>query len=163
MKQNRIRQGFTLVEVLVAIALFGILLAVLVSSITALLGINRKSEQQLSSATQAQQVLENIKGAWQPATTQGMNDTQRKEAITQAALRFDANCVLALSLPTGVTAKSQELDLRAGEISGKSFVDITSTCPSSAPASGPVMRRVQVVAGTGAQTTTLTLDLLEPQ
>lgn len=150
-------QGMTLVELLVAIALFGVLLAVLIPGITGLLGISRASEQQLSSTTVAQRVLEDIKGAWQ--TTPNMNFSQK----TTVQAQFDANCVPGLSLPSGVTAQSQELDARAGTISGKNFVSISSVCPATAPTSRPVMRRVQVTAGTGTEATTLILDMLEPQ
>lgn len=150
-------QGFTLVELLVAIALFGVLLAVLTPSITTLLGIGRSSEQQLSSTTIAQRILEDIKGAWQ--TTDIMSPTQRDKVQAQ----FYANCVPDLSLPAGVIAQSQELDSRARIISGKNFTNISASCPTMLPTSGPAMRRVQVTAGTGAQATTLTLDILEPQ
>lgn len=139
-------QGFTLVELLVAIALFGVLLAVLIPSITALLGINRSSERQLDSTTVAQRIVEDIKGAWQ---TPG---------------RFYTGCVPGLSLPAGTSAQSQERDSRAGAISGKGLNTIAGTCPPTLPTDGPVMRRVVVRAGTGTpQEVTLTLDLLEPQ
>lgn len=153
MKSGRQEEGFTLVEVLVAIALFGILLTVLIPGITALLGVSRKSEQQLGSATVAQRVLEDVKGAWQ----------------TQDA--FDRNCVPNLSLPdTDTTAKSQTLNSRAGGSGTPVDIVKTASCPtlaSSSPAlvSGqpPAMRRVTVSSGTGAQATTLTLDVLRPQ
>lgn len=151
-------QGFTLVELLVAIALFGVLLAVLIPSITALLGINRSSERQLSSTTVAQRVVEDIKGAWQ--LTPLASDTQGKAVRG----RFYAGCVPGLALPAGASAQSQERDSRAGAISGKGLSTVASTCPSTLPTDGPVMRRVVVRAGTGTpQEVTLTLDLLEPQ
>lgn len=136
-------QGFTLVEVLVAIALFGILMAVLIPSITALLGINRQGERQLNTTAQAQQVIESVKGAW------------------QSAAAYDSNCAPGLTLPTDVTLKSQTLDSRA-QNPGTLGVVLTATCPAATGTPVP-MRRVQVVAGTGTQTTTLTLDVLRPQ
>lgn len=153
---NRKQQGFTLVELLVALALFGILLAVLIPGITALLGVNQKGERQLTTTTQAQQVIESVKGAWQ--TTPGMTTVQ----LQQVQARFDGNCVPGLTLASDVTAQSQERDSRAAVISGKSLVNIAATCPTTAATSAP-MRRVQVTAGTGTQATTLTLDILRPQ
>ncbi|WP_019588093.1 type II secretion system protein [Deinococcus apachensis] len=150
------QQGLTLVEVLVALALFGVLMAVLLPSITALLGINRQGERQLNGTTQAQQVIESVKGAWQD--TPGMTAAQ----LQQAQDRFDANCVPGLSLPSGVTARSQERTSRAAVITGKTLVDIVAACPTTSTTS-PAMRRVQVSAGTGAQMVTLTLDVLRPQ
>lgn len=142
---NRGEQGFTLVEVLVAIALFGILLAVLIPSITALLGINRRGEAQLTSATQAQQVVESVKGAWQ-------NDAF-----------YSSNCAPSLTLPAGVTAKSQPLNSRAGNPG--TLIDIvrSATCPLPSATTPPAMRRIKVSAGSGPQATVLTLDVLRPQ
>lgn len=145
-KPDRSQQGFTLIEVLVAIALFGILLAVLIPSITALLGINRRGEQQLSTTTQAQQLIESVKGAWQDAAA------------------YNSNCVPGLALPTGVTAtvQSRTLDSRAGTPGALVNIELSATC-SSAPSSVPPMRQVQVTVGTGPQATTLVLDVLRPQ
>lgn len=141
---SRIEQGFTLLEVLVAIALFGILLAVLIPSITALLGINRQGEAQLNSATQAQQVIESVKGAWQ-------NDAM-----------YSSNCAPSLALPAGVAAKSQPLDSRAANPGVLVDIARAATCPAVPPFIPP-MRRIQVTAGTGPQATTLVLDVLRPQ
>lgn len=145
-RQNGSEQGFTLLEVLVAIALFGILVAVLIPSITALLGINRQGEAQLSSATQAQQLIESVKGAWQNSAA------------------YSSNCAPALTLPAGVTItlRSQPLDSRAGNPGALADVTRAATCPA-ATAPVPPMRRVQVTAGTGPRATTLTLDVLRPQ
>ena len=102
--------GFTLVEVLVAIALFSILMAILIPSITGLLGINRQGERQLSTTTQAQQVIESVKGAWQ--IIPGMTPAQ----LAEVQARFDGNCVPGLALSSGITAQSQERTSRAATI-----------------------------------------------
>lgn len=137
-------QGFTLVELLVAIALLGVLLAVIIPGITALLGINRLGERELTTTTQAQRVLEEVKGAWQVQNT------------------YDWNCVPGLVLPSGVTLQSRPLDSRAQSPGSLVNVSVAAACPAST-ATAPVMRRVTVTAGTGAQATTLTLDVLRPQ
>lgn len=146
-------QGFTLVELLVAIALLGVLLAVIIPGITALLGINRLGERELTTTTQAQRVLEDVKGAWQitPDVT-----------TAQVQARFDSNCVPGLVLPTGTTLQSRSLDSRAQNPGSPVNVSVAATCLASA-AAPPAMRRVTVTAGTGAQATTLTLDVLRPQ
>lgn len=137
-------QGFTLVELLVAIALLGVMLAVIIPGITGLLGINRTSERELNTTTQAQQVVEEVKGAW------------------QARAFYDANCVPGLALPTDTTLQSRPLDARAQNPGTAASVSVASSCPATT-GTVPTMRRVTVTAGTGAQATTLTLDLLRPQ
>lgn len=155
-KQNHREQGFTLLEVLVAISLFGILLAVLIPSITGLLSINRQGEAQLSSTTRAQQVIESVKGAWQLSA--GLDDA----AETQVIDRYNRNCVSGLILPAGVTLQSQSLDSRAASPGTLADVSRAATCPA-APSTIPPMRRVKVTAGSGSRATTLTLDVLGPQ
>ncbi|WP_102128421.1 type II secretion system protein [Deinococcus planocerae] len=137
-------QGFTLVELLVAIALLGMLLAVIIPGITALLGINRTGERDLTATTQAQRVLEEVKGAWQ------VQDN------------YDRNCAPGLVLPSGVTLQSRSLDSRARNPGTLGSVSVGASCPVST-GTAPVMRRVTVTAGTGTQATTLTLDVLRPQ
>ncbi|MEF2280436.1 type II secretion system protein [Deinococcus sp. YIM 134068] len=154
--QGQAQQGFTLVELLVAIALLGVMLAVVVPGITGLLGVNRSSERELNTTTQAQRALEEVKGAWQAAP--GLTDAQ----LSQVRARFDSNCVPGLVLPTGVTLQSRPLDSRAQTPGILGNVSVAASCPA-ATGTTPAMRRVTVTAGTGTQATTLTLDVLRPQ
>lgn len=144
-------QGFTIIEILVAIAIIGVLTVVLSSTLIGTLGLNRDSQLQLDSATAAQQVMENIKGNWNTADD----------------VNYDRVCA-AIILPTGSTAKFINLDSRGKPLvlndSGTPIK--TSGCPSQplnlvpSTMQPPVMRRVIATAGTGSQATTLTLDVV---
>lgn len=150
-------QGFTIIEILVAIALLGILTAVLTSMLTGTLTLNRSSQTQLEKTSKAQQVIESIRGSW--------------EAV--GGSNFDRICVQNYTPPAGFTATWQNLDSRANIITGAGsgsgnvlFISgNTPLCSSkSVTATTPVMRRVTVTSGTsGEQNITLVLDVLRPQ
>lgn len=183
MKTDTRTQGFTLVEILVAIALLGILAAVLTATLTGALGLNRQAQKQLDTTSQVQGVLENVRNAWT------VPDNYAKA------------CAPGLEIPVGYTVKFVNLDSRAKPLTAAGAVatttgatsapsrdvQVTATCPtptltngaligSTSASSFPVMRRVTVQSGTlpagspsgtaptvGPQDIALTLDLLVPQ
>lgn len=160
--RGRIQTGFTLIEVLVSIALLGILIAVLTATLTGSLNLNRQSQQQLGTATGAQRAMENVRNAW---TTQ---------------TNYDKACAPGVSLPSGYTAQFVNLSTRAEPVTQANAVaspassapsnalNTASTCTASTNAalssgSVPLMRRIVVSSGSGAQNTTLSLDVLRPR
>lgn len=170
-------QGFTLIEILVAIGLLGILAAVLTATLTGALGLNQQAQKQLDTASQVQGVLENVRNAW---TVQDS---------------YDRACAPNVSLPGGYTVKFVNLSSRSQPITQDNTVaspasaapsktlntSSGTTCTTSANAaltggSVPVMRRVTVQSGTlapgsasgtaptvGPQDVSLTLDILRPE
>ena len=174
MKTDTRTQGFTLVEILVAIALLGILAAVLTATLTGALGLNRQAQKQLDTTSQVQGVLENVRNAW---------------AVQDS---YDRACAPSLSKPDGYTVTFVNLSSRAEPITQDNEVATSSnsapintlnvssgtTCTTSTNAaltggSVPGMRRVKVQSGTpnpaapsnptvGPQDVALTLDILRP-
>ncbi|KQR04673.1 pili assembly chaperone [Deinococcus sp. Leaf326] len=167
-------QGFTLIELLVAIALLGILAAVLTATLTGSLNLNRQSQRQLDTTSNVQQVMENVRNAW---NTLG---------------NYNSACVPGLGLPDGYTVKFINLSARAQPLTAAGAVATgTSTPPrndvnratsctaatgatvgSGTSAQVPAMRRVVVQSGTagtggtqviGGQDVALTYDILGPQ
>ncbi|WP_345465229.1 type II secretion system protein [Deinococcus carri] len=168
-------QGFTLVEILVAIALLGILAAVLTATLTGSLSLNRQAQRQLDTTSNVQQVIENVRNAW--------NTTSN----------YDSACAPGLSAPDGYTVKFINLSSRAQPLTAAGAVatgttaapsnNVTvqaactaatgATVGSGTSASVPVMRRVIVQSGTAVagsstpsvspQDVALTLDILRPQ
>ena len=172
------QQGFTLIEILVAIALLGLLAAVLTSTLTGSLSLNRQAQKQLDTTTNVQQLLEKVRSAW----------------ATQDS--YDKACAPSLIVPSGYTVKFVNLSSRAepvnsagtvvtGTTAAPSYTLMTSaTCPAASLTNGgsvgtstianpPTMRRVTVQSGTlpagsttptvGAQDIALTLDILRPE
>lgn len=168
------QQGFTVLEILVAIALLGILATVLTATLTGSLSLNRQAQRQLDTTSNAQQVLENVRNAWSVQSN------------------YDNACAPGLNVPTGYTVKFINLSSRAQPLTAAGAVatgtavapsnDVTvqATCTaatgakvgSGVAATVPVMRRVTVQSGTlganntqvtGPQDVALTLDILRPQ
>lgn len=170
---REVDQGFTILEILVAIALLGILTAVLSTTLVGSLNLNRQSQRQLDTTSSVQGIMENIRNGW--------NETGR----------YDSACVPGLSLPPGYTARFSNLNSRAEAllldgtvVTGTTVIPqypvevvaASATCGTqsgdsltSTPATVPTMRRVTVQSGTGnpqvigPQDVALTLDILRPQ
>ena len=164
--------GFTIVEILVAILILGIFLAVLSTTLTGSLRMNRDSQRQLNTASDAQRLIENIRASWS----------------TQA--NYDAACVTGLTVPVGYTVQFINLSSRAQPITQGNVIANpasaapinklnvsagTTPCTQSANAllsatpPQPAMRRIIVQTGkgspqvVGSQDVRLTLDVLRPQ
>ncbi|RJF72802.1 prepilin-type N-terminal cleavage/methylation domain-containing protein [Deinococcus cavernae] len=167
---NGNRSGFTIIEILVAILIFGILMVVLSSTLSGSLKLNQESQQELGTTSSVQNLTEQIRRAWTVQTN------------------YDAACVDGLTLPDGYTAKFINLSSRAEAITQANAVadpsssapvnDIKkSACATAAPnatltgGAVPTMRRIVVQTGTlsgtdqvvGARDVKLELDVLRPQ
>lgn len=166
-------QGFTIIEILVAIALLGILSSVLVATLTGSLNLNRQAQQQLDTTSNVQQIMENLRNAW------------------NVPANYRDACVPSITIPTGYTAKFINLNTRAAPVTQGNVIanpatsaptntlntTASATCTASANATLnggmlPPMRRVIVQSGlpgpngsqvTGSQDIALTLDILAPQ
>lgn len=173
MQARTIEQGFTLIEILVAIALLGILTAVLTATLTGSLSLNRQAQRQLDTTSNVQQVIENIRNAW------------------NVPGNYTKACAPSMTAPGGYTVKFINLSSRAEPITQSNQVaapttsapentlntSSTSTCTASTNATlnggaVPTMRRAVVQSGTqgsnntqivGPQDVQLTLDILRSQ
>lgn len=120
---HRSTEGFTLLEVLVAILLFSVIILVVTASLTGFFGLSTRTTQQVDTTTRAQALMEEIRGQWQTKTvydvacvqlTQPSNtvvvvrdenaDGSAVNALTYAPV-FSANCVSATA-PTGMTVST---------------------------------------------------------
>lgn len=147
-------QGFTLIEILVSVAILAVLVAVLTATLTGSLGLNRQAQRQLSTTSQAQQLLEQVRGAWADGDL------------------YERACA-PVTIPDGYSAQFQSLDSR-GNVLGTGTAAApanirTANCAAqsvvNAPGGSapPRMRRLIVASQTGGQDTTLTVDVLEPR
>ncbi|MDP9764827.1 PulJ/GspJ family protein [Deinococcus enclensis] len=149
---KRTADGFTVVEILVAIAVFGVLAAVLTTTLVGSLDLNRRSQQSLDATSRAQLVMEGVRGAWNLADS----------------MSYDRACApTSVTVPAGVTVQYQNLDSRGEPLNAlRSNVVFNANCAGLSLPAGtvvPRMRRIIVSTGTGAQDVTLELDVLRPQ
>ncbi|GHG04431.1 pili assembly chaperone [Deinococcus piscis] len=144
--------GFTLVEILVAIALFAILMAVLSSTLLGTLNINGKSQQRLASTTKVQQVVENVKASW--------------TSSAKALANYGNVCVeMEGAVPAGTTVQVQGLDKRGGNAGSavNAVFKQPGACSATVPTSMPDMRRVTVKStDADGKAVTIVLDIVNP-
>ena len=144
----RTEAGFTIIEVLVAIALFAIVVLVILAPLTGLFGLTQKSAQQTNATGLAQQSIEQIRGQWLDAN------------------RYGNNCVVG-ALPA--TATIQDEDAQGNSVANASTfsVQAASACPTT-PASGvpstsgPALRKVTATATVNGTTSTLVVEVARP-
>lgn len=145
----------TLVEMLVGLAIFGVIAAVVLTSLLQFTRVDTASRQQVTSDINAQQVTEQVKAAW------------------QSGLDYGRNCVTDLRLPAGTTVTSQPLAVTFDPsavtvLTGAGGTPLPATpvtaCSSGSALTSPVppMRRLRVEAVSGGRTTVLHFDILSP-
>ena len=100
-------RGLTLVEVLVALALFALVSLALSTSLLQLVKVDTRSRDAVKTSLTLQQTAEAIKAAWGNPLPAPVVQSGQSYAVTNYA----RNCVDALTLPPGVTATSQVLTL----------------------------------------------------
>lgn len=145
-------QGFTIIEVLVAMALFAIVVLVVLAPLTGLFGLTQKSNQQATATNIAQQALETIRGQW----------------LNSNNYRYDINCVAGPLTTSGVTptVSIQDEDVQGNDLtSTRPFtVGTATTCPASpgaggAVAAGPPMREITVTATVNGVSSRLVVEV----
>ena len=143
-------QGFTLVEILVALLLLGIVIVAILAPLTGLFGLTQRSTRQMDATAQAQQAMELIRGQWLDPS------------------RYAGNCVVG-TLPQAV--RLPEVQVQDEDVQGKAqpapaafTVGTDASCPagSSPPSSGPPLRLVSVTASVNGNTSTLQVEVARP-
>ena len=164
----RTRKGLTLVELLVAIVVFGIAMTVLLMPLTQSFRMTRATTDSLSLNTQAQNILESIRGQWRSYPldlSQPLASAANIQAATDNGLsrnRFDLSCVQNLDL-SNATVVVQNLDLQGAVVSSSSFTNSTTTCTGT-PGAQVVMKRITVslASPNTGETISLALDIPRP-
>lgn len=157
MPDRRKNGGFTIIEVLVAIALFAIVILVVLVPLTGLFGLTQKSAQQTSATNLAQQTMETIRGQWLNAN------------------RYGNNCVLGPlpSTPSAPVVTVQGEDVQGNPLRDNYGIVIppvsptvgnATTCPAVAPVgttppAGPPLRLITVKATVNGGTSTLVAEV----
>ena len=150
-------EGFSIIEILVAISILGVLLVVVNNLFLSSARLNTQSRGTLDQTTVAQRLMESVQGAWAVADS----------------VNYDKACA-PVTVPSGYTVRYIDLNSRATPLvagstgtairanSGNATINcagaaVTVTTPV------PPMRRIVVSAATGSPPVTLQLDVVRPQ
>lgn len=143
-------QGFTIIEVLVAMLLFAIVTLVILAPLTGLFGLTQRSTQQVTATNLAQQAIEEIRGEW------------------LVSGQYGRACVN--TLPSGVTPPTaQDKDIDGNVLkdsSGTPYPPYPLTVGSCTSAvltpRQPAIRAVTVSATVSGSSSTLNLEIARP-
>lgn len=132
-------QGFTIIEVLVAVLLTSVIAFVVLTPLTGFFGLTRRSTEQVTATQQAQRVLESVRGDW------------------LSVANYDQRCATQ-PVPAGAQVTLTNLDVN-GDPTGTPTLN--ASCGSNPPDPAPV-RRVNVQVTLGTVTSSLSVDVARP-
>lgn len=162
------RKGFSLLELLAATVILGILITIVLSPISQLFRNTSRSGQTLRVTTEAQEMVEYIRGQWRsyPVNTDPTtNLDQNVDERIVSRNRYDRTC---FTLPTvsnmTFTVTVRALDRNASTTSTLNYAN----CPSPltalvTPPNIPIKRiTVTLTSNDGRGSSTLTTDIPRP-
>jgi prepilin-type N-terminal cleavage/methylation domain-containing protein len=149
-RQRADRQhGFTILEILVAMALFAVVVLAVLAPLTGLFGLTQRSTNQVNAVNAGQQIIEQIRGQW----------------LDTARIRYDKACVDS-ALPTAgaPTVTIQNENLSGGAIGAPFALNVAADClttPAAATVSAgaPPLRKVTVVTTANGTSATLAVEV----
>lgn len=142
--------GFSLVEVLITASLFVVVMMAVSALTLNSLSLNKDSQEQLRQTTTAQQLIENVRAAW--------NTTSN----------YDRACA-AITVPAGYRVTSTPLNSRgaptgaAAAIRSNAGATPINCAAQTASNPAPPMRRLTVTGPAGPEQVTLNLSVLRPE
>lgn len=152
--------GFSLIEMLAATVILGVLVTVVLAPLTQLFRNTGTSSRTLNVTTQAQELVEAVRGQWQsyPDVRVG-NIDQNTLRRADSRNRYDRTCA-TLPPVTGATSTVtvQALDRNAN---ASSALSLSSSC-TGAVNSAPLKRVIVAVVAADGTRSTLTIDVPRP-
>lgn len=143
----KITQGFTIIEVLVAVLLLLIIVTAVLAPLTGLFGLSRQSTQQVAATNLAQAAIEQVKGEWQDSP------------------KYQMGCVSLTSFPAGVQVRAQGMDSNFNKVGAEMDVQATGSACGVSPAlpdTSPTNRTVTATATSDGRTVTFSTEVAHP-
>lgn len=162
--------GFSLIELLASTVILGVLITVVLAPLGQLFQSTNRSGQTLRGTTQAQEVVERIRGQWQSypvvmvTDASGSTSDQNIDERTVSQSQYDSTCG---TLPVADNVASYRITVRALDRSAtetRLLVDNATSLPAcgSAVDAAP-MKRITVTSTTAnGDQSSLTLDIPRP-
>jgi prepilin-type N-terminal cleavage/methylation domain-containing protein len=152
---TRNRQGLTIIELLIAISLLGLMLAGMAGVMAPIFNTTKSSQTSVSASSRARDVLETIRTDW------------------RTAAKFNNTCAALPTMPNGVVVEVVAKKVVPGNagnpdtLSSLTFTNSTTAgnCPTSgaALAAGELKRATVRIKNTaGAVLSELSLDMAQP-
>lgn len=140
--------GFTLIEVLVSIAIITILIAAFSLLLVSLLKTNSRSAQQRGLNSDTQRYLEMLVADWEEPT------------------HFAKGCVTSFSWPAGVTMTTEAFTLGFSPYAVKAMQPAGAAaivpCDTTAPTRYPTIQRVTITVKVSGRSVTTQHDVRQP-
>ncbi len=168
------KRGLTIVELLIATALLGLLITVVVAPLTDLFQMTGRSTRTLSGTTRAQETIEDIQGQWRayPAVRDPLNptpqETRNEAAYRRSKARYARTCLADFpAAPEGLEVEVRVWELgRNADAGAELSVKRGQTCGGGPLPDPPPMKRVTVTVTADndgdAETVSLTVDIPRP-
>ncbi|MCD0157269.1 type II secretion system protein [Deinococcus sp. 14RED07] len=142
---DRKTQGFTLLEVLVSIALLAVVLAMVSASLTGLFRSNRQSEQRQNNTVRVQELAEDLRRHWLDPST------MTSPAGTRGDYRLARACTESFTVPTGMTVTVWDVTPNTdGTFTVSSSYSLNTNCGAATERPANSVRRVRVQSSSTA-------------
>lgn len=171
MRTPKLNSGLTLVELLVAIAVFGVVMTVLLGPLVQSLGMTRESSDTLSLNTRGKSVLESVRGQWRgykldlsqpPGSTENAAATTKN---TESLRRYALTCVENLDL-ANASVVVEDLDVTGAVTASRTLTNIMdgSNCSGTLPTLIPPIKRITVTVDSpnSDSAVSFALDVVSP-
>ena len=143
-------KGFSLIEVLAATVIMGVLVTAVLAPLTQLFKRSSASSRTLQATTQAQNVVEFVKGQWRtyPRDLDASNADLNINDRTASINRYDRNCYSAEGLSTvpGVTYAIVTRAVDRDGVAGATLALSTNCLTAVLNPNPPLVKRITVTA-----------------
>ncbi len=151
---------------LAATVILGVIITVVLGPLSQLFQNTSRSDRSLQATTQAQELVEHIRGQWQsypvnldPTTSADLNAAKRTESLD----KYDKTCYTPLPSVAGLTRIIEVRALDRDAVAGSALTLNTNCATTTASSSPPPMKRVSVTVKTAdGNQSVLTLDVPRP-
>ena len=150
-------KGLTIIEILIALAVLGIMVGFIASSLAGSLKITRENRKSLDATSAVQRVVEAVRGQWQSRGLYGAGCADLN--LNQANSNFMAITAKVITLDSSAATSGSETDLDTVSCNAKRTTD---TCKILAQ---PMKRVIVIAMDTENATRVLsraTLDIICP-
>lgn len=146
-------QGFTLIEILVSLAVLAVVLVLVSSLLTGLFRNNRKVEQKQNLSIQLQSAAEDLRRHWlDPTTASGPE--------SRGTYRLRRGCVDGLAVPAGMTVTVWDVTPDGqGNFTVSAPYSLVTNCAAATMRPNRSVRRVRVQNTAGGTTNEITFEM----